>query len=428
MIPTTFILSSMRILEPRPAYKRKRRKSRMMRIGAGLAAIMILVASFMGWAYLWPLPGVPAETLRLGMQTGALRLPWPAQGQASVGGVAVGVLDSYGSDRPVPMASIAKIMLAVAVLKQKPLTQGAQGPKIKITTADVRIYEDYVSKNGAVIAVKPGESITEYQALQAALLPSANNIADLLAIWAFGSVAKYAVYANALAKDLGLSNTTISDASGFSPKTMSMARDLVLLGEAAVGNPVIAGIVSQKNAAIPIAGTILNTNKLLTVDSVVGIKTGNTDQAGGCFLGAAEYDIGGRKQIIIVAVLGASNVQTAANDARGLLEAGRKYVGKTQVLSKGQTVGYYNLPWGGQVRATATQEISVYGWKTKPPAARVTLKPLNFPSERGTVAGSVSVGSQTVPVTIADALPAPEAKWRVLRFWQPISNLVASRD
>jgi D-alanyl-D-alanine carboxypeptidase (penicillin-binding protein 5/6) len=44
--------------------------------------------------------------------------------------------------------------------------------------------------------VQLGEELSEYQALQALLLPSANNIAETLARWAFGSIDAYNAYAN----------------------------------------------------------------------------------------------------------------------------------------------------------------------------------------------------------------------------------------
>ncbi len=60
-----------------------------------------------------------------------------------------------------PIASVAKVMTAYAVLKQKPLSAGQQGPMITITAADVAIYNDYVAKDGSVAKVEQGEQISE---------------------------------------------------------------------------------------------------------------------------------------------------------------------------------------------------------------------------------------------------------------------------
>jgi D-alanyl-D-alanine carboxypeptidase (penicillin-binding protein 5/6) len=100
-----------------------------------------------------------------------------------------------------------------------------------------------------VVKVAAGEQISEYQALQAMLLPSANNMADSLARWAFGSPADYVTYANGIIKKMGLSHTVVGNTNGFDDTTTSTADDLVMIGLQAMRNPVIADIVSQSTAS-----------------------------------------------------------------------------------------------------------------------------------------------------------------------------------
>ena len=101
---------------------------------------------------------------------------------------------------------------------------GQQGPTITLSASDVALYNAYVAQQGSVVPVAAGEQISQYQMLQAIMLPSANNMADSLAIWAFGSLDAYATYANNYVARLGLSATHIgSDASGFAPNTISSA-------------------------------------------------------------------------------------------------------------------------------------------------------------------------------------------------------------
>ena len=184
-----------------------------------------------------------------------------------------------------------------------------------ITAADVAIYQQDVSEDQSVAAVQAGETITEYQALQALLLPSANNMATTLTDWAFGSQAAYLSFANAYAKQLGMTDTTFADASGFSPDTVSVPSDLVLLGEAGMQNSVIAEIVNEPTAVIPVAGTIsnvdINVQPSHATNQLNGIKTGNTDQAGGCFLYSTPFDGG----TVVGVILGAPNLGTALHDA-----------------------------------------------------------------------------------------------------------------
>jgi D-alanyl-D-alanine carboxypeptidase (penicillin-binding protein 5/6) len=248
-------------------------------------------------------------------------LPWPSYGEAAVGAVGYGVLATHGSQTPVPTASVAKVMTALAVLKKMPLESGEQGPIITITQEDQSLYDYYQAQNGSLAAVEVGEEITEYEALEALLLPSANNMADTLANWAFGSVDAYSDYANELAKSLGMTQSDFADASGFSPATVSTAEDLVKLGEAALQNPVIAEIVAKESAVIPVAGMVTNTNRLLGRNGINGIKTGNTDQAGGVFMGSRPATLPNGQTIQLVSVvMSAPSITSALIDSVPVLE------------------------------------------------------------------------------------------------------------
>ncbi len=257
---------------------------------------------------------------RLDVPAQVPKFDWPTYGQAAFGAHDYGVLATSGQQKPFPMASVAKTVTALAILKQKPLTRGEQGPILTLTNADVAIYNRYVAQNGSVALVESGEQITEYQALQAIMLPSANNMAETLANWAFGSQADYVAYANNLVKSYGMTNTHIVDASGFSPGTTSTAQDLVLLGTRAMANPILAEIVAQTQATLPVAGLVRNVNYQLGENGVIGIKTGNTAEAGGCYLMAATRTFDAKHTLtLIVAVMGAPNLATAMRDSLAVL-------------------------------------------------------------------------------------------------------------
>jgi D-alanyl-D-alanine carboxypeptidase (penicillin-binding protein 5/6) len=251
---------------------------------------------------------------------------WPGYGQSAYGELNSGVLAvSDDAAKSAPTASLAKVITALAILKQKPLAPGQQGPMITLTQEDVDSFSDYVRKNGAVVAVEAGEQISQYQAMQAMLMPSANNMADTLARWAFGSLDAYSVYANAMVNEMGLTQTHVADASGFSPKTTSTAHDLVQLGIFYMKEPLLTGIASQTEAKIPVAGIIRNYNSLVNEDGILGIKVGDTDEAGRCFL-VADVRSGSNDKATtaVAAVMGADNLKTAMEDAKAVLHSGNK--------------------------------------------------------------------------------------------------------
>lgn len=248
-------------------------------------------------------------------------LSWPAYGQAAFGVARYGVVArTDNADQPVPIASLAKVITALAVLDKKPLKPGEQGPLITLTEQDEETYWEYVRKQGSVTPVKAGTAISEYQALQAMLLPSSNNMADALAVWAFGSMDNYVSYANNMLKELGFSKTTVADASGFSPMTQSTASEMVKIGFLFIDNPVLLEIARQPEADIPYAGKIRNYNSSINDDRILGLKVGFTDEAGRTFLVADFADA----DVSVAAVLGAPDWQTLLSDAKALLLSARE--------------------------------------------------------------------------------------------------------
>ncbi|HEY6021496.1 MAG TPA: hypothetical protein VIY48_16810, partial [Candidatus Paceibacterota bacterium] len=66
---------------------------------------------------------------------------------------------------------------------------------------------------------------------------------------------------------------------------------------------------------------ITNTNSLLGLSNIVGIKTGNSDDQGGAFVGAARVTINGKTQTIVTAVMGASSLSDALTSNLSLINS-----------------------------------------------------------------------------------------------------------
>ena len=228
---------------------------------------------------------------------------WPAEGQAAfrIGQSRVQV---GPNQHAAPIASVAKVMTAYLVLRDHPLRPGHEGPTITLTDADVADTDRRLGQHESVVAVAAGEQLTELQALQALLLPSANNIAAVLARWDAGSVSRFVARMNATARSLGMTHTRYTDPSGYDDATVSTAADQVRLVDRAMRLPAFASIVGASSATLPVAGTVHNTNPLLGHKGFVGVKTGSTSAAGGCFAFRAVRWIDGKRQTITGVVLG----------------------------------------------------------------------------------------------------------------------------
>jgi serine-type D-Ala-D-Ala carboxypeptidase (penicillin-binding protein 5/6) len=255
-----------------------------------------------------------------------LQLAWPAVGQAAVGSVEDGLLArSSDNEEQRPIASMAKVITALAIMEKQPFELGQDGQTYTITLEDIATMRAYIAEDGTVEPLLVGMELTQYQALQRVLIASDNNMADILTERIFGSKEAYVSYANDMVQRMGLSQTVVVDASGFSPDTVSTPSELVAIGIAAIKNPVIAEIVAQQQAEMPRIGTITNTNELLGDDGVIGIKTGTTEEAGSCLLFAARYtDKDGQEKTIVGVVMGSTDRASRFSDSRMLLESVRQ--------------------------------------------------------------------------------------------------------
>jgi len=369
-----------------------------------------------------PLPPADASVVAMSNQVDTVKLDWPSTGVAAIGAQGFGVLATHGSQQPRPTASIAKIITVLAILEKHPLKAGQKGPSITMTEADVALFNKYFGEGGSYVKVEVGEKITEYQALQAILLPSANNMADSMAIWAFGSMDNYLSYANGMLKRLDLHNTkAATDASGFSPNSTSTPEDLVRLGEIAMSKPVIAEIVAQKSAAIPVHGVIYSANARLGYDNIIGIKTGLTDQAGGCFLFAAKYDAGNGQDIMLVgAIMGEPNLKGALDAASPLLDSAKPYFSVKTPIKAGETFASLTTPWLAKADVVARKDVSLVAWRGSTVTPRIELAHIGRSLPAGTQVGTALISSGTntasTPLVLKEAISGPTWEWRLKRI------------
>jgi D-alanyl-D-alanine carboxypeptidase (penicillin-binding protein 5/6) len=249
---------------------------------------------------------------------------WPAEGVSAAGIGGYGVTDGPGATRQVPIASVAKLMTAYVILQDHPLSASGSGPDITVDPSEAAEYPSQAAAGDSLVAVAAGEMITERQALEALLLPSADNMAWILARWDAGSQAAFVARMNAAARSLAMTATRYTDPSGLDPSTISTAADQVRLGIAAVRVPALAAITAESTAVVPVAGVVRNTNALLGQDGIVGLKTGSTQAAGGCLLVAAWQEVNGHVTLIVAATFGQPG--TAGTILSNALKAGRNLV------------------------------------------------------------------------------------------------------
>ncbi len=393
-------------------------------IGRVLSLMMVLVlGAYISWAYLvvprHALAGT-ADAQAPQVASTQASLTWPSQGQAAIGAVGYGLLAQHNTEKQLATASTTKLITALCVLQKAPLSPGEAGPTITMTQRDVDRYNYYVANHGSVMTVRAGQKLSERQALEAMLLRSANNMADTLAIWAFGSLPAYATYANEFVVQHGLDQTRIgNDASGLDPSTISTADNLVKLGLLIMQDPVLSVIVGEKTASIPEVGVITNTNNFLGKDGIVGIKTGNNDQDPGAYVVAATKVVDGQELTLVGAIMGQKSIYDAKQAGRSLLNSATDDFGTKTVVRTGDVVGSYTTPWGATSNLIATQNVGVFGWRSTDIIARVSLNNVKPPLASSQTVGRILVtstaGKQLASGTIAvsTSIPEPSLQWRL---------------
>ncbi|MGW9085048.1 D-alanyl-D-alanine carboxypeptidase family protein [Streptomyces yangpuensis] len=348
----------------------------------------------------------------------APQLPWPTEGQAYMAAAGLGTLGQSGEQKPVPIASVTKSMTAYIILRDHPIKKGEQGAMIDVDkTAETEGKKnDSVNNESTLDTVKEGDKISEYDAIAALMIPSANNIARLLARWDSGSQEAFVKKMNDTARELGMTNTTYTDPSGLDATTVSTAEDQVKLGLKLVEIETLLDITKKPNWVDPSGKSWRNWNGLTGPSGALGIKTGTTTKAGGNLLFAAQKKIGNTNQLIVGAVLGQhkpSIIDTVLAASKQLMTGTQKALEGATVVKKGDVVGYVDDGLGGRTPVVATADVQAIGWASLTVTVKLADGGSKMPqtATAGTEVGMLTVGegaSQVkVPVALKSDLASP---------------------
>ncbi|MFE1526703.1 D-alanyl-D-alanine carboxypeptidase [Streptomyces rochei] len=357
---------------------------------------------------------------------GKPEIPWPSSGQAALDVQGIGTFGSSGEQKPVPIASVAKVMTAYVILRDHPLKSGADGPMIAI---DQAAEDQSDADDESTVHVYAGDKISQREALDAILIASANNVARLLARWDAGSEKAFVEKMNAAAKDLGMTNTTYTDPSGLNDTTVSTAVDQVKLAKEAMKS-VAFREVAQKMSYDDYKGeNHSNWNQLVGHNGVVGIKTGTTTSALGNLVFAAKKEVGGETRTIVGAVVrqpagGKDNtiLGAALDSSDKLIRAAQDTLESSTILKKGDVVGYVDDGLGGRTPVVATEDVKAVGWPGL--TVKLTFEADEVPhtAAAGTKVGTLTVGdggaagAVKVPVALQKDLVEPALTDKLTRL------------
>ncbi len=233
-------------------------------------------------------------------------------------------LASLKPDTPVPPASLTKLMTEYVVFSA--LRDG----QIRLDD-QVTISEKAWRMQGSRMFIEVGKKVSVEDLLMGVIVQSGNDASVALAEHVAGSESVFAELMNQYARALGMTSTNFVNATGWPDENhYTTARDLSLLARAMIRDfpehyerhsvrEFQWGDIKQRNR-----------NALLWRDeSVDGLKTGHTEEAGYCLVASAKRN--GMR--IISVVLGTSSEKSRIDGSQALLNFGFRFF-ETRLLYK----------------------------------------------------------------------------------------------
>lgn len=247
------------------------------------------------------------------------------------------VLYEKNSHSPLYPASTTKIMTAVLALEMGDLNQ--------VMTASQSAIED-IGPNGSNIGIIAGEQIKLENLLQALLISSANETANIIAENLCENRDEFIELMNRKAKELGAADTHFSNTCGMHDAAhVTSASDMAVFARYAMTLPRFREIVSTKSFTMPATNkhpewpVLANTNKLMISDKndlyvIDGIKTGFTGPAGFNLVSHAADSTGMELIAVIMGVKNEGAQENVQKYSKELLDYGFTNFKKVRLLEK----------------------------------------------------------------------------------------------
>jgi len=252
------------------------------------------------------------------------------------------VLASQASNEKLDPASITKLMTAYAVFK------AIESGQISLDD-EVLVSEKAWRTKGSRMFIEAGKKVTVRDLLQGMIVQSGNDASVALAEHTAGTEETFAQVMNQLAADLRMVNTHYRNSTGLpSEDHYTSASDITKLASALIREfPDYYRWYSQKQFTFN-GITQGNRNALLWRDeSVDGMKTGYTENAGYCLVASAERD--GMRLISVV--LGTKSPSARAKESQALLNYGFRFF-ETHSLWQTDEVIEVGRVWKGETDST----------------------------------------------------------------------------
>ena len=221
-------------------------------------------------------------------------------------------------------ASLTKIMTGLLAIEA--VESGQCSMEEMVTApADCQQGMDSSSSNASIVS---GEEMSFGDYVKCALIHSANDACNVIAVHVAGSIDAFVAKMNERAAALGCTNTSFADPNGLSSSNKTTAYDLYLITKEAIKHEEFMNICNTTHFEVPAtnvnaARSYDSSNALITPNGnygsgyvyeyAAGVKTGYTRAAGYCLVSTAEKD-GLRMLAVVLGGGGALNTGATTFD------------------------------------------------------------------------------------------------------------------
>lgn len=261
-----------------------------------------------------------------------------AQGAALIDGKTGRLLWGRNAEEPMAMASTTKIMTAILVLENCQREES-------VTVSKNAAHQPEVHMD-----LKEGEQWEVGDLLSAMMLRSYNDAAVALAEHVSGTVTDFCGEMTEKAKEIGAKDTVFGSPNGLDSHLTeeqhhSTAYDMSLITAYALENEAFREIIAQPEINVTdLEGkricNVTNADRFLReYQGALGVKTGYTNKAGHCFVGAAE-----REGILLISTVlgsgwGTSGKEKKWTDTKALMDYGFEKYHPYEAMKAGTVFG-----------------------------------------------------------------------------------------
>ncbi len=248
------------------------------------------------------------------------------------------VIMEHNSNERLPPASLTKMMTAYIVERELDEGRIAMSDMVPISVKAWRT-------EGSRTFVQEGTSVSVEDLLKGVIIQSGNDASVALAEFVAGSEGAFVDIMNQQAQLLGMKDTHFENATGLpSPDHFSTAYDLAILAQHIIQDyPENYPLYAQKHFTYNNIRQPNRNSLLWRDDSVDGLKTGHTEEAGYCLVASAKRG----ETRLIATVMGASSSEARAQEVQKMLNYGFRYFETERLFRAGQELMASRV-WGGQ--------------------------------------------------------------------------------